>query len=269
MNSRNKMSMFCAVASMLALAPTAAADSVVFSDDTFPTAGWGFEVVGSGESTPSQVTSGGNPGAFRRIVQAVDPDTGWFFAFSKFGTNQSTRYVPSAQGAIESVDFSIQAQTVSVLNGIVPDLSMGIKQGGLIFVQNQFFSQFAGSWTTYSHSGLIPADFTCINGIGGESLDFSNSGAPIRFGFVSINGSFNGASTGGVFEYDNYQVTVNIAPPPCFGDLDGSGEVDGGDIGLVLLDFGPCPGCTTDLDESGEVDGGDIGLVLLSFGACE
>ncbi|MCE9620085.1 MAG: hypothetical protein K8R92_09245 [Planctomycetes bacterium] len=55
----------------------------------------------------------------------------------------------------------------------------------------------------------------------------------------------------------------------CFGDLDGSGEVDGGDIGLVLLDFGPCPGCMTDLDGSGEVDGGDIGLVLLSFGACQ
>ncbi|MCE9619443.1 MAG: hypothetical protein K8R92_06005 [Planctomycetes bacterium] len=54
----------------------------------------------------------------------------------------------------------------------------------------------------------------------------------------------------------------------CFGDMDGSGEVDGGDIGLVLLDFGPCPGCSTDLDGSGEVDGGDIGLVLLSFGAC-
>ncbi|MCE9619356.1 MAG: hypothetical protein K8R92_05565 [Planctomycetes bacterium] len=56
--------------------------------------------------------------------------------------------------------------------------------------------------------------------------------------------------------------------PACFGDLDGSGEVDGGDIGLVLLDFGPCPSCPTDLDGSGEVDGGDIGLVLLSFGAC-
>ncbi|MCE9620140.1 MAG: S8 family serine peptidase [Planctomycetes bacterium] len=56
--------------------------------------------------------------------------------------------------------------------------------------------------------------------------------------------------------------------PPCPSDLDGSGEVDGGDIGLVLLDFGPCPGCSTDLDGSGEVDGGDIGLVLLSFGPC-
>ncbi|MCE9620569.1 MAG: hypothetical protein K8R92_11780 [Planctomycetes bacterium] len=50
-----------------------------------------------------------------------------------------------------------------------------------------------------------------------------------------------------------------------FGDLDGNGNVDGGDLGLILLDFGPCPGCVTDLDRSGSVDGGDVGLVLLNF----
>ncbi|MCE9618882.1 MAG: hypothetical protein K8R92_03120 [Planctomycetes bacterium] len=64
--------------------------------------------------------------------------------------------------------------------------------------------------------------------------------------------------------------TLGIQSPsvPCPSDLDGSGEVDGGDIGLILLDFGPCNGCSTDLDGSGEVDGGDIGLVLLDFGPC-
>ena len=55
----------------------------------------------------------------------------------------------------------------------------------------------------------------------------------------------------------------------CFGDLDGSGEVDSGDVGIVLLDTGPCGGCPTDLDGSGEVDSGDVGLVLLSSGPCE
>ena len=55
----------------------------------------------------------------------------------------------------------------------------------------------------------------------------------------------------------------------CFGDLDGSGEVDSGDVGIVLLDTGPCSGCPTDLDGSGEVDSGDVGLVLLSSGPCE
>ncbi|MCE9619956.1 MAG: hypothetical protein K8R92_08600 [Planctomycetes bacterium] len=56
---------------------------------------------------------------------------------------------------------------------------------------------------------------------------------------------------------------------PCPSDLDGSGEVDGGDLGMILLDFGPCLGCVTDLDGSGEVDGGDIGSLLLDFGPCQ
>jgi len=51
-----------------------------------------------------------------------------------------------------------------------------------------------------------------------------------------------------------------------FGDLDGSGTVDNGDIALCLLDFGPCPGCLSDVDGSGEVDFGDVALILLSFG---
>jgi alpha-tubulin suppressor-like RCC1 family protein len=51
-----------------------------------------------------------------------------------------------------------------------------------------------------------------------------------------------------------------------FGDLDGNGTVDNGDVALALLDFGPCPGCTSDVDQNGEVDFGDIALILLSFG---
>jgi hypothetical protein len=51
-----------------------------------------------------------------------------------------------------------------------------------------------------------------------------------------------------------------------FGDLDGSGSVDSGDIALALLDFGPCPGCAADLDQSGVVDFGDVALILLSYG---
>ena len=54
--------------------------------------------------------------------------------------------------------------------------------------------------------------------------------------------------------------------PAKFGDLDGSGSVDNGDIALVLLDYGPCEGCSTDLDGNGFVDFGDVALVLLSFG---
>jgi hypothetical protein len=61
---------------------------------------------------------------------------------------------------------------------------------------------------------------------------------------------------------------VVLHAPDCFGDLDGSREVDAGDVGVALLDFGPCPGCFTDVDGDGEVGGGDISLILLSMGSC-
>jgi hypothetical protein len=54
----------------------------------------------------------------------------------------------------------------------------------------------------------------------------------------------------------------------CFGDIDGSGEVDPGDVAFALLDFGPCPGCSSDLDGTGDVDFGDVALILLSSGPC-
>jgi hypothetical protein len=54
----------------------------------------------------------------------------------------------------------------------------------------------------------------------------------------------------------------------CFGDLDGSNEVDQGDVAFALLDYGPCPGCTSDLDGSGDIDFGDVALILLSTGPC-
>lgn len=62
---------------------------------------------------------------------------------------------------------------------------------------------------------------------------------------------------------------VVLAGAQCFGDLDGSLEVDAGDVAFALLDYGPCPGCPSDLDGTGDVDFGDIALVLLSVGPCQ
>ena len=54
---------------------------------------------------------------------------------------------------------------------------------------------------------------------------------------------------------------------PCPADLDGSGAVDAGDIGSLLILFGSS-GPAGDLDGSGTVDAGDIGSMLLAFGDC-
>jgi hypothetical protein len=49
------------------------------------------------------------------------------------------------------------------------------------------------------------------------------------------------------------------------GDLDRDGTIGPADVGLLLLDFGPCSRCPSDLDGNGEVDSGDIAFLLLLF----
>ena len=54
----------------------------------------------------------------------------------------------------------------------------------------------------------------------------------------------------------------------CVGDLDGDGDTDLADLGILLADFGcvppgPCPG---DLDGDGDTDLADLGILLADFG---
>jgi hypothetical protein len=60
-----------------------------------------------------------------------------------------------------------------------------------------------------------------------------------------------------------------LTPPLCFGDADGSGVVDFGDVTSVLANFGAVgpPFRPGDADGSGVVDFGDITSVLANFGA--
>ena len=55
-------------------------------------------------------------------------------------------------------------------------------------------------------------------------------------------------------------------PPACPADLDGSGTVDGTDLGLLLGAWGQSG--VADLDGSGTVDGTDLGMLLGSWGVC-
>ena len=55
----------------------------------------------------------------------------------------------------------------------------------------------------------------------------------------------------------------------CFGDINGDGIVNGGDLALVLSDWGPCSGsCPADFDGNGLVNGGDLAQVLAVWGPC-
>jgi hypothetical protein len=65
---------------------------------------------------------------------------------------------------------------------------------------------------------------------------------------------------------DNVSVLLNRRG--CAGDLDGDGDTDLTDLGILLADFGcvvPGP-CAGDLDNDGDTDLADLGILLADFG---
>lgn len=70
----------------------------------------------------------------------------------------------------------------------------------------------------------------------------------------------------GMTEADHDAAIAALKGPSCIADLDGSGMVDGGDLGALLSGWGSAgPG---DLDGNGIVDGADLGVMLSTWGSC-
>jgi hypothetical protein len=97
-----------------------------------------------------------------------------------------------------------------------------------------------------------------LDALGGEDLYLVDSGGAaafdgsLRHGTGSIARPFKG-----------------VAPklPPCPGDLDGSGEIDGKDL-VTLLNVWGTDDPTADISGNGEVDGSDLAILLSNWGLC-
>ena len=57
-----------------------------------------------------------------------------------------------------------------------------------------------------------------------------------------------------------------ILPEPCVGDVDGDGDTDGADLGILLTDWGCTSNCVGDLDGDDDTDQGDLGILLADWG---
>ncbi len=54
----------------------------------------------------------------------------------------------------------------------------------------------------------------------------------------------------------------------CPADQDRDGTIDGGDLGIVLANWGPSVGSKADINGDGQVDGEDLSLLLSAWGSC-
>jgi hypothetical protein len=122
--------------------------------------------------------------------------------------------------------------------------------GGATWTQLESVSTFPSpnAWVRVSFAleGVLPALTSQVQ------LRFSVSDTPD-----------NSVTEAGI---DDFAVTTVLCANPCAGNLDGDATVNGGDLGILLANWGGSG--ASDLDGNGIVDGGDLGYLLANWGPC-
>jgi hypothetical protein len=186
---------------------------IVFEDGEFVAADWLVSPVADPGQVPfvhteEQVTTGGNPGAFRKMVYQVPAGAGWARLFY---ASRSAVYDPASQGAIRVIDYAEDCKALHSSETAFMQSSLVIEQGGRRYLSNSHSICVATSWSAVtSRASLAVSDFRPFDGPAcnaGESCpDFSAVALPLRFGYWRIAYGSQGESI--AHGIDNWKVTV-------------------------------------------------------------
>lgn len=189
-----------------------AVPGLVYKDGTFAPADWTASAVpGPAPTVPpheeTQVTSGGNPGAYRRMTVQIPAGAG---SARVFHFSQTALYDPASQGAINVIDYSEDCLEFSG-ELVYTESRMAIEQGARRFIADTDGSCSKSGWTAApARASLRAADFYLFDGpacpSGASCPDFSASGTPLRLGTWRITYGAPGAA--GAHGIDNWKVTV-------------------------------------------------------------
>ena len=197
----------------------APAQTVTFSDEEFDDSDWTAEMIvneagSSAEFTAEQDTSGGNPGAFRRIHhvgQAGSSPREIHVAHLRVGAI----YDPQADGRITGVSHSYDLKNLE-------SRTIWDSRYYLLIFQNDTYYRSPRDristldWTPFGRSGLDARDFTRVAGDGPRRPNFSDSAPPLGFGFASVSEFSGGGESPGLGNrddsrnsgIDNWSVTI-------------------------------------------------------------
>jgi hypothetical protein len=184
-----------------------ASAAFIVSDGTFNDSDWQLTYDGPGAgSVAYQVNSGGSPGEYRRIVNAVPPPGTQITTFHR---RLGLPYDPQAQGAIASLDYSEDALNEGWGQG--QGAAPAIFQNGAVYGGPYFYTPET-SWVQHSFSDLTAQSFWKWAGPGNEHPDFSATASPLEFGFLRANSQpgFRGISAG----IDNWTFAITPVPEP-------------------------------------------------------
>jgi hypothetical protein len=198
------------------------ANATSFFDGTFNNSNWTEQQLILTDSEPSdpnatfsagQVLSGGNPGAYLSTAQNYNgPNQS--IAISHL--NGTEIWNPGASGGISSISYSFDLNFFNYPGtGSVPSNAVGYSpilfQSGNFYIGTEVVT-VSPTWVSFSLADLTATEFHLLNG--SSNPNFTISGAPITFGFVSLNGTCCDAPTTTISGLDNWSVTVNTTPLP-------------------------------------------------------
>ena len=191
----------------------------ILADGTFNNADWTAAKVVDTTSgatatfAAAQVGSGGNPSAYRMTDMIYFQGT---VEVSHLST--PSVYNPAASGAINSINYTYDLiETDPPFQGAQVGYFLLLSQGGTLYGSSQEDFVQAASWSTFGASGLTSADFgnvTATGFFGTSHPDFSASGAPIDFGYLTGNTAMSARTTATHSGIDNFSVTANTVPEP-------------------------------------------------------
>ncbi len=170
-------------------------------------------------TTSTSHPSGGASGPFRETSHTWS-DGAIFVAH----LNPAFVLNPAVQ-PIHTVDFQFFANhfTFATVGGAVA-VSLLVQQGSGWYAAPAT-NVFGNAWVSYVQQGFTAADFALVAGSGTPHPDFSPTGAPLTFGYMTAN-SANGGPVTKSIGVDNYMVRRWLTPwcsstvgtPGCFGD---------------------------------------------------
>jgi hypothetical protein len=196
----------------LAASAADASYTLPFSDGDFPESLWSQDVLLSGDASLDSVTtqpSGGNPGAHREFAFHVGP--GVTDACSSIQIYAFGVYDPAAVGPLYSLQLDLDFVS---WNGAPTRVGIVVEQGGVYYAHVLADAATHTDWQHYSFLASSEADFPRLEYWLGGNPDFSESGAPIRFGVaVGQFGLNGGGSPDFLASVDNWSVLANPFGP--------------------------------------------------------
>ena len=211
---------------LAAVLPTCALAQTV-SDGTFLDSDWTgtqFVAGNGGTSTGAQVLSGGNPGSYRNVIDALNaaPVGSQTIVLSTHIYTPFT-YTPSVTGAISSLNYAEDAACTAGCFGSGQSTGPALLQGGNLYIlgSSTVITGPGAAWLPHTLNALTALDFGLVSVTPTTIVDntqhpnFSAGGAPIQFGFFRANGTgVNGGAYTLAAGIDNWQITLAAAPPP-------------------------------------------------------